>query len=247
VRMSTAWKDLQDISAREKMVSMAYQREQGPESRIWQFAKLYLFHPSSAFFTCPLAMADGAARVLEMFGREIGQNREKQWHSSYNEDHIDDLMCAYDYILENLTSLFVRHQEYIYRFAPKMHDLSERVNRLLKFIEIVGKNECRRIELHNFRLRNKKTRAQPLDLQCALKSGKLLHFEVKFKDKMLGSQGAWIKDIGRPLQLNYGLIKVIDDGNGRKLVPTYPEILKIPDHPRVKKDYATYARKRARK
>ena len=31
-----------------------------------QFALLYLYHPSSAIYSCPLAMTDGAARVLEI-------------------------------------------------------------------------------------------------------------------------------------------------------------------------------------
>ena len=70
VRVSRAWQDLQDISAREGLVALAYKREHGEFSRVYQFAKLYLFHPSSAFFTCPLAMADGAAKVLETYGTE---------------------------------------------------------------------------------------------------------------------------------------------------------------------------------
>lgn len=44
-------------------------------SRIYQFAKLYLFNPSSAIYTCPLAMTDGAARLLELYGTEQ-QKRE---------------------------------------------------------------------------------------------------------------------------------------------------------------------------
>lgn len=70
VRVSAAWKQLQDISAKEELISIAYKREFGEHSRLYQFAKLYLFHPSSAFFTCPLAMADGAAKVLETYGKE---------------------------------------------------------------------------------------------------------------------------------------------------------------------------------
>ena len=70
VRVSRAWLDLQDIAAREGMVAHGYKREFGEYSRLYQFAKLYLFHPSSAFFTCPLAMADGAAKVLETHGTD---------------------------------------------------------------------------------------------------------------------------------------------------------------------------------
>jgi putative acyl-CoA dehydrogenase len=70
IRVSSAWTELQNISAREGMVAIGYQRAQGEFSRLYQFAKLYLFHPSSAFFTCPLAMADGAAKVLQIYGKE---------------------------------------------------------------------------------------------------------------------------------------------------------------------------------
>ncbi len=70
IRVSTAWTELQNVSAREGMIAHGYKRVHGEYSRLYQFAKLYLFHPSSAFFTCPLAMADGAARVLEIHGSE---------------------------------------------------------------------------------------------------------------------------------------------------------------------------------
>lgn len=68
IRISTAWTALKDFSARSGMVAEGYDRHYGADSRLVQFAKLFLFHPSSAFFTCPLAMADGAARVLEVYG-----------------------------------------------------------------------------------------------------------------------------------------------------------------------------------
>ncbi len=51
-------------------MATGYERKFGIHSRCVQFAKLYLFHPSSAFVTCPLAMSDGAARALELFGSE---------------------------------------------------------------------------------------------------------------------------------------------------------------------------------
>lgn len=76
IRVSPAWDQLKDFSAESGMVAEGYERRFGPHSRMFQFAKLFLFHPSSAFFTCPLAMADGAARVLEVYGG--GDGRLKQ-------------------------------------------------------------------------------------------------------------------------------------------------------------------------
>ncbi|KAK9479052.1 acyl-CoA dehydrogenase/oxidase C-terminal [Lipomyces japonicus] len=53
---TNGWKKLKDIAAKE-----------GLFSRIIQFSKYYLYCPSSAVFTCPLAMTDGLARVLEIY------------------------------------------------------------------------------------------------------------------------------------------------------------------------------------
>ncbi len=83
LRVSTAWKELQNISAQEKLVQLGYARAQKEFSRLYQFTKLYLFHPSSAFFTCPLAMADGAAKVLEIYGQgDIHKNAFRHLTSS---------------------------------------------------------------------------------------------------------------------------------------------------------------------
>jgi len=67
-RIATAagWQQLHEIAAREGLVATAYQRRHGQWSRLHQFAKLFLYHPSSAVASCPLAMTDGAARVLEL-------------------------------------------------------------------------------------------------------------------------------------------------------------------------------------
>jgi alkylation response protein AidB-like acyl-CoA dehydrogenase len=65
IETSPAWDELHRAAAREGVVACAYERAHGAFSRLHQFARLYLYHPSSAFYSCPLAMTDGAARVLE--------------------------------------------------------------------------------------------------------------------------------------------------------------------------------------
>jgi len=67
---SDAWRQLDRISATEGIVAIGYERAHGAHSRIDQFARLYLFAPSSALYSCPLAMTDGAARFLEVHGDE---------------------------------------------------------------------------------------------------------------------------------------------------------------------------------
>ncbi|HEY2065081.1 MAG TPA: acyl-CoA dehydrogenase family protein [Gemmatimonadaceae bacterium] len=68
--VSDAWQALDRISAETGMVATAYERAHGALSRVHQMVKLYLFHPSSATYSCPLAMTDGAARLLEIHGDE---------------------------------------------------------------------------------------------------------------------------------------------------------------------------------
>ena len=68
IDVSDAWRTLDGISAEEGIVATAYERAHGPLSRVHQMARLYLFHASSATYSCPLAMTDGAARFLELYG-----------------------------------------------------------------------------------------------------------------------------------------------------------------------------------
>src|SRR5437868_1446156 len=68
IETSDAWRELDSISATEGIVATAFERAHGAHSRIHQFARLYLFAPSSALYSCPLAMTDGAARFLEVHG-----------------------------------------------------------------------------------------------------------------------------------------------------------------------------------
>jgi putative acyl-CoA dehydrogenase len=68
IEVDPAWEALHAVAAEEGMVAIGYERKSGADSRLHQFLKLMIFHPSSAFYTCPLAMTDGATRVLELEG-----------------------------------------------------------------------------------------------------------------------------------------------------------------------------------
>jgi alkylation response protein AidB-like acyl-CoA dehydrogenase len=68
IEVSDAWKALHRIAAEEGIVATGYERSQGEWSRLHQFVRLHLYTPSSAIYSCPLAMTDGAARVIELFG-----------------------------------------------------------------------------------------------------------------------------------------------------------------------------------
>jgi acyl-CoA dehydrogenase len=41
-----------------------------PHARLEQFARVYLYHVASGFYTCPLAMTDGAATALKASGNQ---------------------------------------------------------------------------------------------------------------------------------------------------------------------------------
>ncbi|NWI14165.1 ACD11 dehydrogenase, partial [Crypturellus soui] len=64
----SAWKRMKEISAEEGLVAEAYERRYSNWSRVHQAIKLYLFSYFSGGFNCPLAMTDGAAKVIESLG-----------------------------------------------------------------------------------------------------------------------------------------------------------------------------------
>lgn len=67
-----AWRRIAGVATQAGLIALPYEDEArgraGPEVRIVQAALGYLFHPSSATYFCPIAMTDGAARVLLEFG-----------------------------------------------------------------------------------------------------------------------------------------------------------------------------------
>jgi len=70
IETSDAWRALDRVAAEEGIVATAYERAHGAWSRVHQLALLYLYHPSSAVYSCPLAMTDGAARALQLNGAD---------------------------------------------------------------------------------------------------------------------------------------------------------------------------------
>ncbi|KAG5278789.1 hypothetical protein AALO_G00102790 [Alosa alosa] len=63
-----AWTRMKEISAEEGLVAAGYERCYGEWSRVYQMAKIFLYAPSAGLYTCPLAMTDGAAKVIESLG-----------------------------------------------------------------------------------------------------------------------------------------------------------------------------------
>ncbi|HEX7956652.1 MAG TPA: acyl-CoA dehydrogenase family protein, partial [Pyrinomonadaceae bacterium] len=70
VEVSPLWRAAERMAAERGLVAAAYERRHGAHSRVHQFALAYLFTPSTDIYSCPLAMTDGAARVLLSSGNE---------------------------------------------------------------------------------------------------------------------------------------------------------------------------------
>ena len=68
IEVTPLWQRVAGIAARSGLIGIPYERRHGRYSRIHQFAQVFLFHPSSDVYTCPLAMTDGAARTLSVAG-----------------------------------------------------------------------------------------------------------------------------------------------------------------------------------
>ncbi|MCP1726276.1 alkylation response protein AidB-like acyl-CoA dehydrogenase [Natronospira proteinivora] len=70
IQVCPEWQKLEGIASEEGVIATAYERADGAWSRVHQFLRLYLYHPNSAIASCPMAMTDGAARVLQRHGDE---------------------------------------------------------------------------------------------------------------------------------------------------------------------------------
>jgi alkylation response protein AidB-like acyl-CoA dehydrogenase len=70
IGLTPAWNEAQPLAARFGLVAAGHETVHGISARVHQFAMVYLFHCASEFYTCPLAMTDGAATALKATGNE---------------------------------------------------------------------------------------------------------------------------------------------------------------------------------
>eukprot|EP00731_Ephydatia_muelleri_P022897 Em0015g480a len=84
---SSAWQHMHSVSASEGLVAIAYQRRHQQWSRLHQMVKLYLFSPSSGLYSCPLAMTDGAAKLIEGAGDQFLLERPYRHLTSDDPKH----------------------------------------------------------------------------------------------------------------------------------------------------------------
>ena len=70
VELTPAWLAAHPLAARHGLVAAGHETAHGSAARVHQFAMVYLYHCASEFYTCPLAMTDGAATALKASGNQ---------------------------------------------------------------------------------------------------------------------------------------------------------------------------------
>jgi acyl-CoA dehydrogenase len=68
IDLTPVWREGAALTARYGFVAAGHDAHFGEHARIDQFARVYLYHLASEFYTCPLAMSDGAATALKASG-----------------------------------------------------------------------------------------------------------------------------------------------------------------------------------
>ncbi|WP_440221655.1 acyl-CoA dehydrogenase family protein [Dokdonella sp. MW10] len=71
IELTPTWREGLAIAARFGLVAAGHETTHGAFARCDQFARVYLHHVASAFYTCPLAMSDGAATALKASGNRM--------------------------------------------------------------------------------------------------------------------------------------------------------------------------------
>ena len=66
IELTDAWREGPGITTRHAVLAAGH--EAHPDARLEAFARVYLYHLASEFYTCPLAMTDGAATALKASG-----------------------------------------------------------------------------------------------------------------------------------------------------------------------------------
>jgi len=68
IELTRTWREGPGIAARHGLIATGHDLGLGAHARVQQFALVYLYHVASEFYTCPLAMTDGAATALKAVG-----------------------------------------------------------------------------------------------------------------------------------------------------------------------------------
>jgi len=70
IELTPLWRRAKGWAAEYGLIATGYDATLGAHARTVQFARAWLFIPSTDFYGCPLAMTDGAARILSDAGND---------------------------------------------------------------------------------------------------------------------------------------------------------------------------------
>lgn len=68
IELTDAWHEGPDLTTRHAILAAGHEPHE--HARLEQFARVYLYHLASEFYTCPLAMTDGAIAALKASGNQ---------------------------------------------------------------------------------------------------------------------------------------------------------------------------------
>ncbi|QWT18450.1 acyl-CoA dehydrogenase family protein [Bacillus sp. NP157] len=68
IALTPAWEEGPAITTQHAVLAAGH--GESPWSRVEEFARVYLYHPASEFYCCPLAMTDGAATAIKASGNQ---------------------------------------------------------------------------------------------------------------------------------------------------------------------------------
>ncbi|MCX7513898.1 acyl-CoA dehydrogenase family protein [Frateuria hangzhouensis] len=68
IELTTAWQEGPQLTTRHAILAAGHEPHE--LARLEQFARVYLYHLASEFYTCPLAMTDGAVAALKASGNQ---------------------------------------------------------------------------------------------------------------------------------------------------------------------------------
>lgn len=71
IELTPLWQGARDWAAEYGLVATGYDKSLAEHARTVQFARAWLYVPSTDFYGCPLAMTDGAARIIADSGNEM--------------------------------------------------------------------------------------------------------------------------------------------------------------------------------